>query len=221
MTRRFRDRAEAGQLLAEQLRAYAGRPDVLVLALPRGGVPVGYEIAMALGVPLDVMIVRKLGTPGQEELALGAIASGGVRVMNADALPLLSLSGEDLARVIAREQRELERRERLYRGQRPFPDIHGKTVLLVDDGIATGATMRAAVAALKQMQPAKIVVATPVAAPSACAEIRAGNAQGLCVCLETPEPFFAIGLWYDDFGQTTDEEVRGLLARVRRQETDA
>jgi len=217
MLRRFRDRTEAGKLLAEQLKEYANRSDVLVLALPRGGVPVGYEIAKALNAPLDVLIVRKLGAPGQEELALGAIASGGVRIMNEDVLPFLSLTEEEIERIVAREQSELERREKLYRGDRPAPDARGKIVILVDDGIATGASMRSAVEAIKQQQPAKLIVAAPVAARSTCEEFNREVDHETCVCLETPEPFFAVGLWYEDFAQTTDDEVRDLLALAARE----
>jgi putative phosphoribosyl transferase len=217
MLRRFRDRTEAGRLLAEQLKEYANRSDVLTLALPRGGVPVGYEIARALNAPLDVLIVRKLGAPGQEELAMGAIASGGVRIMNEDALPFLSLTEEEIERIVAREESELERREKLYRGDCPAPDAHGKIVILVDDGIATGASMRSAVEAIKQQQPAKLIVAAPVAARSTCDEFNREADHETCVCLETPEPFFAVGLWYEDFAQTTDDEVRELLARAARE----
>ncbi|MGH9834531.1 MAG: phosphoribosyltransferase [Blastocatellia bacterium] len=217
MLRRFRDRTEAGQLLAEQLKEYANRSDVLVLALPRGGVPVGYEIARALNAPLDVLIVRKLGAPGQEELAMGAIASGGVRIMNETVLPFLSLTEEEIERIVAREQSELERREKLYRGDRPAPDARGKTVILVDDGIATGASMRSAVEAIRQRQPAKLIIAAPVAARSTCDEFNREADHETCVCLETPEPFFAVGLWYEDFAQTTDDEVRDLLALAARE----
>lgn len=204
-------------MLAEQLKEYANRSDVLVLALPRGGAPVGYEIARALNTPLDVLIVRKLGAPGQEELALGAIASGGVRIMNEDVLPFLSLTEEEIERIVAREQSELERREKLYRGDRPAPDARGKIVILVDDGIATGASMRSAVEAIKQQQPAKLIVAAPVAARSTCDEFNREADHETCVCLESPEPFFAVGLWYEDFAQTTDDEVRELLALAARE----
>jgi putative phosphoribosyl transferase len=203
-------------LLAERLRDYANRPEVLVLALPRGGVPVAYEVARALNAPLDVLIVRKLGVPGQEELAMGAIASGGVRVMNEDVFPLLSITREEVARVVAREQKELERREQLYRSNRPALDVRGKTVILVDDGIATGTSMHSAVEALKQQQPAKVIVAVPVAALSSCQEFGREPDGEVCVCLETPEQFFAVGLWYENFAQTTDDEVRDLLALAAR-----
>jgi putative phosphoribosyl transferase len=212
MVSHFRDRHDAGRRLAAELRAYANRPDVIVLALPRGGVPVGYEVAKELGAPLDVFVVRKLGLPWHEELAMGAIASGGVRVLDHGLLRVARVSDADLARVTATEQAELERRERQYRGDRPFPDVRGKTVILVDDGLATGATMRAAVEALRQEGPARIVVAVPVAAPETCDAMR--EAADEVVCAETPEPFRAVGLWYDDFSQTTDEEVHELLDRA-------
>jgi putative phosphoribosyl transferase len=208
----FRDRTEAGQLLATQLTAYADRADVLVLALPRGGVPVAFEVARALHTPLDVMIVRKLGVPGYEELALGAIASGGVRVLNDDVIHMLGISEEEINRVAAHEQREVERRERLYRGDRPASEVGGRTVILVDDGIATGATMRAAVAAVRQQQPARIVIAVPAAAAAACEEFAAEVDE--LVCVLRPEAFFAVGFWYEHFAQTSDEEVRDLLERV-------
>lgn len=207
----FRDRSEAGQLLAERLIAYAGRPDILVLALPRGGVPVAYEVARALGAPLDVFVVRKLGIPGHEELAMGAIASGGVRVLNDDVVQALHIPERVIEAVAARELRELERRERAYHGDRPAPDVRNRTVILVDDGLATGSTMRAAVAALRRLGPARIVVAVPTAAPSTCEEFRREADE--CICQITPEPFHAVGLWYQDFSQTTDDEVRDLLDR--------
>jgi predicted phosphoribosyltransferase len=206
----FADRAEAGKLLgAEVARRLGARQDIVVLALPRGGVPVGYEVARALDAPLDVFIVRKLGVPGQEELAMGAIASGGVRVLNDEVLRYVPVSRSTIDRVAELETRELERREKAYRGNRPPLDVTGKTVVIVDDGLATGSTMRAAVQALQKMSPREIVVAVPVAAPSTCAEFRAGVAE--MICLRTPEPFQAVGLWYDDFSQTTDEEVHHLL----------
>jgi putative phosphoribosyl transferase len=209
----FRDRTEAGKRLAEQLTEYADRDDVLVLALPRGGVPVAFEVAKELNVPMDIFLVRKLGVPGHEELAMGAIASGGVRVLNEDVVNYLSIPGEVIDRVAASELRELERRERAYRGDRPQPDVRGKTVILIDDGLATGSTMRAAAAALRQQQPARIVVAVPVSAPQTCDEFKMEVDE--IVCAVTPEPFHAVGLWYEDFSQTTDEEVRDLLARSR------
>jgi predicted phosphoribosyltransferase len=208
---RFRNRIDAGRRLAEKLAAYADRPDVLVLALPRGGVPVGFEVARALGAPLDVFLVRKLGVPRYEELAMGAVATGGVRVLNDDIVRGLGISEHEIDAAVARELQELARRERLYRGDRPPPDVAGRTVLLVDDGLATGATMRAAVAALRQQQPARIVIAAPTASPDTCEAIKA-EADDV-VCAMTPEPFFAVGHWYEDFTQTTDNEVRELLTR--------
>jgi predicted phosphoribosyltransferase len=207
----LRDRVDAGRRLAEKLTAYAGRQDVLVLALPRGGVPVGYEAARALGLPLDVFVVRKLGVPGHEELAMGAIASGGAWVLNEELVRTLAVPEQLMRSVVAREQRELVRRERLYRGNRPPLDVRGRTVILVDDGLATGSTMRAAIAALRRLEPARLVVAVPTAAPSTCDEI--GSEVDECVCLLTPEPFYAVGIWYQDFSQTTDEQVRDLLDR--------
>jgi predicted phosphoribosyltransferase len=205
----FRDRTDAGRVLADKLAGYAGRDDVLVFALPRGGVPVAYEVARALHAPLDVFLVRKLGLPGLEELAMGAIATGGVRVLNEEMVHALHIPEETIEAIAAEESRELERRERLYRGDRPAPDVRGKTVILIDDGLATGSTMRAAVAALRQKQPARIVVAVPIASPSACEELAAEVDE--IVCARTPEPFRAVGLWYDDFAQTSDTEVRELL----------
>jgi putative phosphoribosyl transferase len=207
---RYRDRHEAGQLLGRELaRRLGSRDDLIVLALPRGGVPVGSEVARALNAPLDVFIVRKLGVPGHEELAMGAIASGGVRVINRDVLGWLPLPQKTIDLVAEREQQELERREREYRGSRPPLDVRNKTVIVVDDGLATGSSMRAAVEALRKMLPRAILVAVPVAAPQTCDEFR--NEGIDIVCLRTPEPFEAVGLWYDDFSQTTDEEVHELL----------
>ncbi|SRR5579875_1964315 len=208
----FRDRREAGRVLAEKLASYANRSDVLVLALPRGGVPVAYEVAQALHVPLDVFLVRKLGLPGQEELAMGAIASGGTRVLNEEVVSKLNVPQEVIDTVAVEEQHELRRRERDYRDDRPFPNVHSRTILLVDDGLATGSTMRAAVAALRQQGPARIVVAVPVGAPETCAELQ--HEADEAVCAQTPQPFYAVGAWYDNFSQTTDEEVRELLARA-------
>ncbi len=205
----FSDRREAGRLLAAGLSEFADRPDVLVLALPRGGVPVAFEVASALHVPLDVFVVRKLGAPGQEELAIGAIASGGVRVVNREVVRILCIPHSLLEAITAREQPELERRERAYRGDRPAPQIQGRTVILVDDGLATGSSMRAAAAALHQRNPARIVVAVPVAARATCEELQEEVDQ--VVCAATPEPFLGVGQWYRDFSQTTDEEVRDLL----------
>jgi putative phosphoribosyl transferase len=214
MVRPFRDRAEAGRLLAGKLKAYANRPDALVLALPRGGVPVAYEVARALNAPLDIFLVRKLGVPGHEELAMGAIASGGVRVLNEDMVHHLRIPDEAIEKVAGREQRELERREHEYRGDRPAPEVRGRTVILIDDGLATGSTMWAAVIALKRQQPARIIVAVPAAAESTCDEFRAEVDE--IVCAITPEPFHAVSLWYEDFSQTTDEQVRDLLERADR-----
>lgn len=206
---RFRDRREAGRLLSERLSAYAGRDDVVVLALPRGGVPVGYEVARSLGAVLDVFVVRKLGVPGHEELALGAVASGGVRVLNDDVVAALGLTDDEIDSIAARELVELERREREYRGDRPALALEGKVVILVDDGLATGATMRAAAQAVRRLEPQSVVVAVPVAAERTCDELR-GEADEV-VCAFTPEQFYAVGLWYEDFGQTSDREVRELL----------
>jgi predicted phosphoribosyltransferase len=207
----FQDRVDAGRQLAAKLEQYAGRDDVIVLALPRGGVPVGFEVARALEAPLDVFLVRKLGVPGREELAMGAIASGGVRVVNEDIVRELKIPQRWLDLAAADELAELRRREVAYRGERPAPDVRGKTVILVDDGLATGASMKAAVAALRQMGPARIVVAVPVGAAQTCTELR-GQADEV-VCVETPDPFYAVGSWYRDFSQTTDQEVRELLGR--------
>jgi predicted phosphoribosyltransferase len=211
----FRDRRDAGRKLAERLAAYANRPDVVVLALPRGGVPVAYEVARALNAPLDVFNVRKLGVPGHSELAMGAVASGGVRVLNREVIDTLQIPDNLIDRVAAREQEELERRERLYRDDRAFPDLRGKTVILVDDGLATGATMQAAATALRKQNPARIVVAVPVGSAETCDEFR--DEVDEVVCGITPEPLYGIGLWYDDFSQTTDEEVRELLASAQQQ----
>jgi putative phosphoribosyl transferase len=212
MTHRFRDRADAGRRLAAVLQHYAGRPDVLVLALPRGGVPVAYEVARALRAPLDIFVVRKLGVPGQPELAMGAIATGGVRVLNRDVVEALGIPPQMVEAVAQREQTELERREREYRGARPAPDVQGKIVILVDDGLATGATMRAAAMALKSEQPARVVVAVPTAAREACDDFRADVDE--VVCAQTPPMFGAVGMWYDDFRETSDEDVRDLLNRA-------
>ena len=206
----FADRAEAGKMLAEALSEYAGKPDVLVLALPRGGVPVAYEIAEALNAPLDLWLVRKLGVPGREELAIGAIAGGGVRILNSEIMRLLDVDQASLDAVMAREQAELERRNTHYRQSRPPPDVQGKTIILVDDGLATGATMRAAIVSLRQARAARIVVVVPVGAASASEKIRKEADE--FVCLYTPEPFYGVGRWYDDFSQTTDEEVLALLS---------
>jgi putative phosphoribosyl transferase len=215
MAQYFHDRAEAGRLLAEKLMAYANRQDIRVLALPRGGVPVAFEIAKALRAPLDVFLVRKLGVPGHEELAMGAIASGGIVVHNDEVIGNLDISSQEIDTVVAREQQELERRERLYRGDRPFPDLHSCTVILVDDGLATGATMRAAVVAVRQHQPAHSVIAVPIAAPDTCEAL--GTQVDEIICAITPDPMYAVGLWYEHFDQTTDDEVRELLTQARSQ----
>jgi predicted phosphoribosyltransferase len=212
MLTQFRDRTEAGKLLAKQLTEYTNQHDVLVLALPRGGVPVAFEVARALHAPLDVMVVRKLGVPGQEELAMGAIATGGVRILNNDVVHFLGIPNELVDKIAANEQLELERRERLYRGDRPAYDVRGRTVILVDDGIATGATMHAAVAALEQQQPTRIIIAVPTAAPSTCEEF--ANEVDELVCVIRPEPFIAVGYWYRQFSQSSDEEVRSLLEQA-------
>jgi predicted phosphoribosyltransferase len=212
MLRRFKDRAAGGHALAEQLWKYAGRDDVVVLALPRGGVPVGIAVAEALAVPLDVFLVRKLGVPGEEELAMGAIATGGVRVLNRAIIADLGISAATVDAVAAREELELERRARAYRDGRPALEVAGRTVILVDDGLATGSSMRAAAVALRGRDPARIVIAVPAAPPDICAELR-GEADEV-VCALTPAPFYAVGLWYEDFRQTSDDEVRALLARA-------
>jgi len=211
----FKDRRDAGKQLAQELLAYAGRSDVIVLALPRGGVPVAYEVARALNAPLDIFIVRKLGLPGHEELAIGAIASGGIRVLNHDIVEALKIPQTMIDTVTRQELHELERRERAYRGDRPPPDIRGRTVILIDDGLATGASMRAAVAALRAQNPARIVVAVPTAAPETCAAFESEVDE--VICAMTPEPFYGVGRWYEDFSQTTDEEVRTLIEQAARQ----
>jgi predicted phosphoribosyltransferase len=213
---RYQDRRHAGRVLAAALQKYAGRRDVVVLAVPRGGVPVAYEIATRLGVPLDVFVVRKLGLPGHEELAMGAIASGGVLVLNRPVIEQLAISEATLQRVIAKEQAELARREQMYRQGRPPLDVTGKICILVDDGLATGSTMRAAIAALRQLGARGIVVAVPIAAPSTCEELE--SVADEVVCAATPEPFHAVGLWYADFEQTTDDEVRELLEEAAREQ---
>jgi predicted phosphoribosyltransferase len=210
----FRDRRHAGAVLAARLERYANRPDVVVLALPRGGVPVAFEVARALRTPLDVFLVRKLGAPGQEELALGAIASGGVRILNQEIVRELGITALELEEVAAREDRELRRREELYRGSRPRVPVAGRAAILVDDGLATGASMKAAVAALRREQPAAIVVAVPVGAPDTCALLRPDVDD--VVCALTPEPLMAVGAWYEDFTQTSDAEVRRLLDEAAR-----
>ena len=211
----YRDRRDAGRELAAALERYRGRSDVTVLALPRGGVPVAYEVARELDAPLDVFIVRKLGFPGHEELAMGALASGGVRVLNETLLHRYHVPDPTVLAVVAREQRELERREQLYRHGRPAAPVAGRTVILVDDGLATGSTMRAGVAGLRQRRPARIVVAVPISAPETCAALAAIVDD--IVCAATPEPFHAVGLWYDDFEQTGDQEVQELLDAATRE----
>jgi predicted phosphoribosyltransferase len=210
MNSRFRDRRAAGQALAARLLAYAGRADVVVLGLPRGGVPVAYEVATALCVPLDIFVVRKLGVPGHEEYAMGAIASGGVRVLNPDLAG--RLAGPVIDSVTAREARELARRERVYRAGRPPLELRGRTLILIDDGLATGSTMRAAVTALREHAPARVVVAVPVGSSQTCHEL--AHMVDEVVCATTPEPFSSVGRWYADFDQTGDEEVEQLLAQA-------
>jgi putative phosphoribosyl transferase len=201
--RAFRDRCQAGRVLAPLLRQYAGRSDVVVLALPRGGVPIAYEIAVAIGAPLEVFTVRKLGVPGNEEFAMGAI------VLDEGVIEGLRISHSEVVRIAERERQELERREHLYRDHRPYPELEGKIVILVDDGIATGASMLAAVSALRQKDPAKIIVAVPVAPVESCALLRRHADE--VICYSTPEHFGGVGAWYDDFSQVTDDEVRALL----------
>ena len=212
---RFRNRREAGRILAQELVHYANHSDVIILALPRGGVPVAYAVALALNIPLDVFIVRKLGLPGHEELAIGAIASGGVRVLNEDVIRAFHIPEEVIDRVVQRELHELERRERLYREDRPMPEIRDRIVILIDDGLATGASMRAAVVALRAQNPKRIVVAVPTAAPETCEAFEAEVDE--IVCAITPEPFLGVGRWYEDFSQTTDEEIRVILQDMQRQ----
>lgn len=208
----FTDRTSAGQQLGEELADYTDREDVVVLGLPRGGVPVAFEVAKALEAPLDVFVVRKLGAPGNPELAMGAIASGGVRVMNEDVVRRLGISEADIERVAEREREELERREKAYRGARPEISVEGKIAILVDDGLATGATMRAAVNALRESDPKRIVVAVPTAPAETCAEFE--DVADETICLMTPRPFFGVGGSYQDFSQTTNEQVRTLLNKA-------
>jgi predicted phosphoribosyltransferase len=209
----FRDRRDAGRQLVHALAAYAGRPDVLVLALPRGGVPVASEVARALDVPLDVLLVRKLGVPGNEELAFGALATGGVRVLNEDLVQRLQIPPQVIAAVTVAERKELQRR-RVYRGHRRPPPVRGRIVILIDDGAATGASLHAALAVLRRARPARIVVAVPVAAPEVCAALRAEVDE--VICAWTPEPFHTVGHWYEDFAPTGDREVRDLLGESAR-----
>ena len=214
-TRLYRDRFDAGKRLAGRLGAYAHRQDVLVLALPRGGVPVAFEVAKALNAPLDVFLVRKLGVPGREELAMGALASGGICVLNEDVISTLRISDQVINRVREQEQRELIRRERLYRDDRPAPEVSGCVVMLIDDGLATGASMRSAAIALRQRGPDRLMIAVPVASPSACFDLR-GEVDEI-VCALTPEPFYGVGYWYENFSQTSDQEVYDLLDRAARE----
>jgi putative phosphoribosyl transferase len=214
----FRDRRDAGRKLAQKLVHYAGRSDVIVLALPRGGVPVAYEVARALSTPLDILVVRKLGLPGQDELAIGAIAPGGIRVLNEDIIHSLNIPEEVINRVAQRELQELQRRERDYRGDRPAPEVRDRTVILIDDGLATGASMRAAIAGLRARHAARIVVAVPTAARETCEVFRFEVDE--IVCSITPEPFYGVGRSYDDFSQTTDDEVRALFEEANRQLLD-
>ena len=209
----FRDRFDAGRQLGQRLERYARRPDVLVLGLPRGGVPVAFEVARALGAPLDVFLVRKLGAPGHEELAMGAVASGGVRVLNREVVEVLLVPERVIEELASQELREVERRQRSYRGDRPPPDARDRTVILVDDGVATGSTMRAAAQAVRLLAPARLVVGVPVAPPETCRALASEVDE--VVCLATPEPFYGVGLWYADFSPTTDTQVRELLERAR------
>ncbi len=212
---KFADRYTAGKTLAKELKDYAQKKEVIVLALPRGGVPVAYEIAKSLDVPMDVFIVRKLGVPMQEELAMGAIATGDAVVFNDEIIEQLSISKASIDRVIKAEKQELKRREVAYRGDRPYPEFKNKKVILVDDGIATGASMRAAIKAIRQQSPSEIIVAVPVAAFTTCVEL--SELVDKVVCPLKPTFFYAVGAWYDDFTQTTDEEVHGLLAKLEKQ----
>jgi predicted phosphoribosyltransferase len=212
---RFSDRREAGRLLAQRLDHYAGQPDTIILALPRGGVPVAYEIAIALHLPLDVFMVRKLGVPGNEELAMGAVASGGVRVTNNEVLEMFAIPQRELDRVTSRQREVIDDRERLYRDDRPPAGLHDKTVILVDDGLATGSTFRAAIAALRQHRPVRVVAAAPVGAREVCESI--SNEVDEVVCAASPDSFFAVGEWYDDFSEVEDDEVRELLREASTQ----
>jgi putative phosphoribosyl transferase len=208
----FSDRSDAGRQLGSELLSYANRDDVLVLGLPRGGVPVAFEVARALAAPLDVFLVRKLGVPGQPELAMGAIASGGARVLNEQVVELLHIPPKAINAVAVQESRELARRERDYRGKRPMPDIRGRVVILVDDGLATGSTMRAAIAAIRRFEPVTLIVAVPVGPLEACQKM--ASLADKIVCLKQPEYFNAVGVWYRDFDQVTDEQVRSLLKQA-------
>lgn len=210
----FKNRSEAGNVLAGALEKYAGKPGVIILALPRGGVPVGFEVAKSLGAPLDVLLVRKLGTPGHEELALGAIASGDNRVYNPDVIDIMGINPDEIREIEERELRELHRRAAVYRGNRPEPDLAGRTVILVDDGLATGASMQVAVEAVRAANPVKIVVAVPTAAPEAVARLE--QTADEVISIIQPRHFFGVGAWYDDFRQTTDAEVQDLLIRAEK-----
>ena len=212
---RFKDRRDAGQILARKLSTYADHTDVIILALPRGGVPVAFEVAVALNAPLDIFLVRKLGLPGREELAIGAIASGGIRVLNADIIRVLGVPEEVINLVARNELQELERREHKYRGDRPAPELRGRTVILIDDGLATGASMRAAVVGVRSQHPARIVIAVPAAAPELCKAFQFEVDE--MVCALTPEPFYGLSRWYEDFSQTKDEDVRMLLEAANHQ----
>jgi putative phosphoribosyl transferase len=214
MAMRFRDRPEAGRLLAEKLSGYKNRPDVLVLALPRGGVPVAFEVANALNAPLDLLMVRKLGVPGQKELAMGAIATGGGIVLDKELINLLRLSGETINFVVSEEQEELDRRDRIYRKGRPFPELRNRTVIVVDDGIATGSTMKVAIKSLRERQPARIIVAVPTGSITACSELKKEVDEFVCIMM--PEPYFTVGLWYQDFSQITDKAVSKLLEQAEK-----
>ncbi len=219
MRTQFRDRFEAGELLADKLIAYADHPEVIVLALPRGGVPVGAQVARKLNAPLDVFVVRKLGLPGHRELAMGAIATGGVRVFNSDVVDAFRVPDEVINAVTAAEFQELQRRERSYRGDRPPPEVEGKTVIVVDDGVATGSTMLAAISALRQLNAARVVVAAPTIARTTCNYLRANSDEVVAVIV--PEEFYGVGQWYQDFSQTTDEEVQQLLGKMTHRDTSA
>ncbi|HEX9388866.1 MAG TPA: phosphoribosyltransferase [Anaerolineales bacterium] len=212
---RFKDRRDAGRVLARKLSAYKGQTDVIVLALPRGGVPVGYEVALALHAPLDIFLVRKLGLPGREELAIGAIASGGIRVLNNDIIRVLNVPEEVINIVARNELQELQRREHSYRGESSTPDIRDRKVILIDDGLATGASMRAAVIGVRAQHPARIIIAVPAASPEMCNAFEFEVDE--MVCGMTPEPFYGLSRWYEDFSQTTDEEVRMFLKEANHQ----
>ncbi|MDB6065636.1 MAG: putative phosphoribosyltransferase [Pedosphaera sp.] len=209
VTAQYQNRYEAGEALAAKLRHHAGDPNLLVLALPRGGVPVGYEVATALNAPLDIFLVRKLGVPGYEELAMGAVASGGVKILNDDVIQQVGISGNMIDAIVQEKERELEQQEKIYRGERPPAEIKGRTVILVDDGLATGASMRAAVKAVKKKGPKSVIVAVPIGSVQTCHQLQTEVDE--VVCGMTPDPFYAVGAWYSDFMQITDEEVRELL----------